>query len=162
MSSENLTVVDDVVVSMVYQLKLAEGDEIERSNANEPLEYIQGKGQIIPGLESELYGMSIGDEKEVTVQPVDGYGEWDADQVYEVSRDTIPSKLDLEIGKPLSVKNRETGNAKTAQIKDIQPGVVVLDFNHPLAGKTLQFNVEIVGLRTASEEELSHKHVHHS
>ena len=160
MSDQNIAVVDNMVVSMDYILRLENDRVIDQSGEDDPLEYIQGAGKIIPGLENALYGMTIGDEKDVKVTPNNGYGERDPDDVVEVPRDTFPESVDLTIGKPLLMKDSETGESLRAYVVESNNESVKLDFNHPLAGKTLNFNVKIVGLREATSEELSHGHVH--
>jgi FKBP-type peptidyl-prolyl cis-trans isomerase SlyD len=160
MSDENITVANDVVVSMAYVLRIEDGQLIDQSEDDAPLEYIQGAGQIIPGLEKELYGMNIGDEKDVQVNPKEGYGEHDPDEVVEIPRENLSESLDLTVGKPLNVKDAESGEAFRAYIVQSNPETVTLDFNHPLAGRILDFHVKIMNLRHATEEELAHGHVH--
>jgi len=155
-----LTVADGLVVSLGYSLRLEGGSEIDSSEDEGPLEYLHGEGQIIPGLEKALYGMSVGDEKQVTVSPADGYGEVDADDHIFMPLDSIPSDVDLEIGEPIFLHDSETGDEYQAFIAEIGDDDVKLDFNHPLAGETLYFDVKIEGLRQATSEELAHGHVH--
>ena len=160
MSAENFTASDNIVVSMAYVLRTDEGQVLDQSGDDAPLEYIQGGGQIVPGLEKEIYGMNIGDEKDVKVNPGEGYGEHDPDDVVEVDRSNFPETVDLSIGKPLKMKDSESGESFRAYVVASDPESVTLDFNHPLAGKTLNFTVKIVDLREATEEELAHGHVH--
>jgi FKBP-type peptidyl-prolyl cis-trans isomerase SlyD len=160
MNDEKKTVNDEMVVSLEYVLRLDDGEEISRSEEDTPLEYIHGFDQIISGLENSLYGMGVGDEKDVTVAPEDGYGKHLPGEVIEVDRENFPSSFEFVEGKPISVKDQETGKAFTAKILDVHPETVTLDFNHPLAGEMLHFSVKVVGLRRATEEELSHGHVH--
>jgi FKBP-type peptidyl-prolyl cis-trans isomerase SlyD len=160
MNNEPLEVADQVVVSLEYVLRLDGGDEIERSDSDDPLEYLHGSGNIIPGLETALYGMTLGEEKEVMVRPAQGYGERDPDRVVEFSRNSFPSSVNLAVGEPLTVQDNKTGDSFRATIAEIRPETVLLDFNHPLAGETLNFQVKIAGLRNATEEEISHRHVH--
>jgi FKBP-type peptidyl-prolyl cis-trans isomerase SlyD len=141
-------------------LRLDGGDEIERSDSDDPLEYLQGSGNIIPGLETALYGMTLGEEKAVMVVPAEGYGERDPDRIAEFSRSSFPSSVNLAVGEPLTMQNNQTGDSFRATIAEIRPDTVLLDFNHPLAGETLNFQVKIAGLRNATEEEISHGHVH--
>jgi len=153
--SENTMMVDEnMVVQLAYVLWLESGEEIDRAENESPLEYLHGFSQIIPGLEKELLGMSVGDSKELVVAPADGYGEYKMDEVVEIPREHFPIHVKAEIGKPLSIKDHQSGQSFRAYVKDVSPEAVVLDFNHPLAGKELYFNVEIVGLRKASLEEI--------
>ncbi len=159
MTDSPRTVVDDLVVSLDYTLKLEDGEVVDSSEGTEPLEFLQGHDQIVPGLEKELYGMSVGDEKEVVVAPADAYGERDDDDVEWMERDAFPPDLDLETGMALHVQD-ESGQTMVAYIAEIKPDGVLLDFNHPLAGETLFFQVKIAGLRSATPEEIAHGHAH--
>jgi len=162
MIDNNVKVIDDKVVSLAYKLRLGDAREISESADEEPLEFIQGAKQIIPGLERELYGMVIGEEKEVVITPEDAYGERDEDEIVAVPRDSFPASLDLVEGNPVSLRDRQSGESFTAFVQEIGNDEVVLDLNHPLAGKTLHFHVKIVGLRDPTDEEAAHGHVHNS
>ena len=154
--SENLKIEDGQVVSMDYTLHV-DGELVDTSEA--PLEFIQGMGSIIPGLERELYGMEVGNSKKVNVPPADGYGELNPQAYADVPRVEFPDNIPLEKGVEIQVRD-ESNNRMYARIEAFTEDIVKLDFNHPLAGKTLEFDVTIVGLRDASAEELSHGHVH--
>lgn len=158
MNGESKKVQAGRVVSMDYTLHV-DGEKIDSSEGREPLEYLHGAGNIIPGLERELSGMAVGESKEVIVSPADGYGESDPDAYIEVPRSEFPANIPLELGLELQVQD-PNGNAMYARIDAITDEVVRLDFNHPLAGKELHFSVKIVGLREPTEEELDHGHVH--
>lgn len=160
MSTESLTVADNMVVSMDYTLTLDNGEVIDSSEGGEPLEFLHGRGQIIPGLEKELYGMQVGDAKKVTVSPAEGYGESDDDAYQEYPLDVFPDDMELTEGMGLHMRDTESGQIIEAYIYEIRPDGVVLDFNHPLAGETLYFDVKIAGVRHATSEELSHGHAH--
>lgn len=160
MAEENHTVRDEMVVSLDYTLRLDDGEVVDTSEDREPLEYIHGKSQIIPGLEEELEGMAVGDEKDVVLEPADAYGDVDPDARQTVPRDAFPEDLDLTRGMPLSMRDRDTGETLQAYVVDIRDDSVLLDFNHPLAGETLHFHVEIDDVRPASDEEIAHGHVH--
>jgi FKBP-type peptidyl-prolyl cis-trans isomerase SlyD len=160
MSKEQLIVVDDVVVTMVYLLQLDDGEEIDRSDSRDPFQFLQGYGQIIPGLEKELYGMQIGEEKTVSVAPADGYGEFDPGNIETVSRDIFPPDMSLSEGQSLQLRDANSGGVFQATINELDSEKVVLDLNHPLAGETLIFQIKIADLRAATGEELAHGHVH--
>ena len=149
---------DDVVVSIDYTLTV-DGQVIDSTEGDEPLQFIQGHQNIIPGLERELLGMKIGDNKRVTVPSSEAYGEVDPDNIIEVPRSEFPSEIPLEEGTELEVKNADN-EVLSATIDSITADVVKLNFNHPLAGKDLNFEVTIVDLRRPTEEELAHGHVH--
>jgi len=155
-------VAESLVVSLDYELKLDNDQIIDYSEENEPLEYLHGYKNIIPGLENELTGMAVGDEKKVTVTPEKGYGLRDPESVAEYPRESFPESLNLEVGEPIAMRDSESGESFQAYITEINPERVMLDFNHPLAGETLHFKVKIAGLREPTSEELSHGHVHHA
>ena len=159
MTEEKLTVADGLVVSLDYTLRLDDGETIDTSTDQEPLEFLQGRGHIIPGLEQALYGMAVDDQKDVVVEPADGYGEQDPDAFELVDRDVFPPDLDLRPGIGLRMRDG-SGQALEAYVADVRPDGVLLDFNHPLAGETLYFQVRIAALRPATGEELAHGHVH--
>ena len=156
--SETLLVADGQVVAMNYTLKV-DGETIDTSEEHEPIEFLQGQGNIIPGLERELYGMAVGESKNVVVVPEDGYGEIDSEAFMEVPRDQFPEDIPMEVGTLIEMHN-ESGQPLDARIESVGEETVRLDFNHPLAGKQLHFSVKIASLRTATEEELDHGHVH--
>ena len=156
--SEMVKVVDGQVILMEYTLKV-DGEIIDTSTGNGPIEFIQGAGNIIPGLERELYGMTIGGSKNVVVTAEDGYGNVDPEAYTEVPRDQFPQNIPMEIGTQLELHDQD-GNPMHARIDKVGEETVRLDFNHPLAGKELFFDVKITGLRAATGEELEHGHVH--
>jgi FKBP-type peptidyl-prolyl cis-trans isomerase SlyD len=156
--SNNLTVQDGQVVSMEYTL-LVDGEIVDSSVGHEPLEFLQGAGNIIPGLEEELYGMALGDSKRVVVQPEDGYGVIDPDAFIDIPRDQFPESIPLEEGVEIQVTD-EQGTPMLARIDGVFEDHIRLDFNHELAGKELHFETKIVGLRDATDEENEHGHVH--
>ena len=160
MSDSNQVVADNTVVSLDYELKLANDEVIDSSEENAPLEYLHGYKNIIPGLENELTGMTIGEKKQVTVLPEQAYGVRDPESVAEYPRDTFPESLKLEVGEPIAMRDSESGESFQAYITEIHDETIMLDFNHPLAGETLFFKVKIADLREPTSEELSHGHVH--
>ncbi|MBI3174237.1 MAG: peptidylprolyl isomerase [Chloroflexi bacterium] len=155
--SEN-TVTNGQVVSMEYTLWVG-GEVLDTSDGQGPLQFLAGYGNIIPGLEQEMMGMKIGDEKEVTVAPADGYGEYDEAAFMDVPRKEFPDDMSIEEGLELSVSG-DDGQAHYARIDEVGDDSVRLDFNHPLAGQELKFKVKVVALRAPTEEEVEHGHVH--
>ncbi|MCE5207243.1 MAG: peptidylprolyl isomerase [Chloroflexi bacterium] len=149
---------DDVVVTMRYELTV-DGVVIDSSDNDEPIVFIQGQEDVIPGLEKAIYKMKAGEKKSIHVTPEDGYGEIDPEAFQDVPRDEFPSDIPLEPGVELEMKD-EDGETLFATIVSVDKDVVKLDFNEPLAGKDLYFEVEIVDLRQATAEELDHGHVH--
>ncbi|MEJ5225546.1 MAG: peptidylprolyl isomerase [Anaerolineales bacterium] len=158
MADEKKKVQAGRVVAMDYTLHV-DGEKIDSSEGREPLEYLHGAGNIIPGLEREMAGMEVGESKQVVVSPADGYGESDPNAFIEIPRSEFPQDIPLEVGLELQVQD-PSGNPMYARIDAITDESVRLDFNHPLAGKELHFSVKIVGLREPTEEELDHGHVH--
>lgn len=151
-------VADDVVVSIDYTLTV-DGEVVDSTEGDTPLNFLQGHQNIIPGLERELAGLKIGDNKKVTVSPAEAYGEVDPENIIDVPRSEFPSDIPLEAGTELEVKNAD-GEVLSATINEVNGDTVKLDFNHPLAGKELSFDVTIVDLRAATEDELAHGHAH--
>lgn len=151
-------VTDDVVVSLDYTLTV-EGELIDSSDETGPIEFIQGNGEIIPGLEREIQGMKLAEVRDVHVAPGEAYGEIDPEAVIDVPRSDFPDDLPVEPGTEIEVRDNE-GNAMDARIVEVKPDAITLDFNHPLAGKQLEFHVKVVALRSPTEEELAHGHVH--
>jgi FKBP-type peptidyl-prolyl cis-trans isomerase SlyD len=152
------SVQDGVVVSMEYSLHV-DGELLDSSEGQGPLQFLVGYGNIIPGLENEMLGMKIGESKKVVVKPADGYGEFDENAFMEVPRNQFPKDMKLEEGAELTVRDNED-NARMAQVEKVEGDTVTLNFNHPLAGDELHFEVKVVALREPNEEELAHGHVH--
>ncbi len=156
--ADNLKVEDGHVVSMHYTLHV-DGKVVDSSEGGEPLQFIQGMGHIIPGLEHQLYEMKIGDSKKVVVAAKDGYGEEDAEAFMDVPRESFPETVPLQKGTELELRD-QSDHPVYARIDSISDENVRLNMNHPLAGKELHFDVKIASLRPATEEEISHGHVH--
>ncbi len=150
---------DGAVVSLAYTLKLSNGEVIDFSEADDPLEYLHGSENILPGLEQQLSGLHVGDEKKVELPPADGYGLYDPEDVEVVERKMLPKDLELKLGMVLAITDDE-GNLSEAFVREIKPNEVKLDFNHPLAGQRLFFDVQVLGIREATEDELAHGHPH--
>jgi FKBP-type peptidyl-prolyl cis-trans isomerase SlyD len=147
------TVQNNKVISIHYSLKLADGELVDQSDADEPLEYLHGAGNIVPGLEAALTGLKVGDKKNVVVSATDGYGEYDEEAVQKVNRSELPDNFPAEEGESVEVVD-ESGEVVEAYIKKVERDFITLDYNHPLAGQALHFSVEIVEVRDATEEEL--------
>lgn len=152
------TVQDGQVVSMEYTLRV-DGEVLDTSDGHGPLQFLAGSGNIIPGLEREMIGMRIGDSKDVVVAPADGYGEFDEEAYMEVPRNDFPKDMPVEEGIELNVSDEE-GQTRYARIDGVDGETVRLNFNHPLAGAELHFNVKVVDLREPTDEEKEHGHVH--
>jgi FKBP-type peptidyl-prolyl cis-trans isomerase SlyD len=153
-------VADDLVITMDYKLSV-DGEVVDSSEDSEPIEFLQGHGNIIPGLEHELYGMKIGDNKKVQVPAKDAYGEVDETATMEVTRAEFPPEIPLEIGTEITISDID-GDLMDARIAKVDDEKITLDFNHPLAGKDLSFDVTVIEIRAATPEELEHGHTHDS
>lgn len=155
-----MKVTDDIVVSLEYVLSLDSGEVIDRSDPGEPLEYLHGRGQIINGLENALYGLAVGDEKHVTVEPADGYGDHDEENIVVIPMDDVPDDMNLKIGDRLYLRDDNEKEDIEAYVDEVNAESVRLNLNHPLAGERLHFDIRIAGLRPATAGELAHGHVH--
>ena len=133
------------VVRLEYALSDEKGALIESNKGKEPLSYTQGRGQIIPGLEKALSGMRVNEQKSVRVKPEDGYGAVDPKAFQEIPRAEIPADA-LKVGNTLLAKDHQ-GQMFPVRVHEVKDKTVVLDFNHPLAGKTLSFAVKILEVR---------------
>jgi len=146
-SKNDRVIKDGMMVSLEYTLKSSDGKVMETSKGREPLKYIHGKKMMIPGLEKELTGMKIGGEKHVTVKPEDGYGKINPNAVQEIPKEKIPPN-GLKVGAVLAAKSPE-GMVVPMTVRQIKEKTVVLDMNHPMAGKTLVFDVKVVDIQPA-------------
>ncbi|MBN1964320.1 MAG: peptidylprolyl isomerase [Anaerolineae bacterium] len=154
------TVQEGLVISVAYTLTLSDGEVIDEASSSDPLLYLHGAENIIPGLERALTGMTVGQRKQVVVDPEDAYGEYDEEGVQVLPRDAFgDGDVELEIGEMLTLRDEED-NLFDAEVIDLDDESVTLDFNHPLAGETLRFDVEIVGVRDATPDERAHGHPH--
>ncbi len=146
-TKDDRVVKDGVMVSLDYTLKSPEGKTLETSKGREPLKYIHGQKMMIPGLEKELTGMKVGGEKHVTVKPEDGYGKINPNAVQEVPKEKVPENA-LKVGAVLAARSPE-GMVVPMTVKQIKDKTVVMDMNHPMAGKTLVFDVKVVDIQPA-------------
>lgn len=149
---------DDSVVSIDYILRSDSGEIIDSSAEGEPLVYLHGHEQIVPGLEAVLAGKQKGDALKVTVPPEHGYGDHDPDGVVRVPTSAMPMP-EPEIGMELLIRS-ENGQEAPVRIVGVDAEHVTIDGNHPLAGKDLHFEVKVLDVRAATAEELAHGHVH--
>ena len=131
-------------VELEYTLSDDAGKVLESNKGAKPLSFVQGAQQIIPGLERELVGMHPGEEKKIVVKPEDGYGPVEPAGQVEVPKEALPAES-LQIGTRLMARNA-AGDARLVIVKEIKEKTVVLDLNHPFAGKTLHFDVKVLGV----------------
>jgi len=153
-----MAITRDSVVTIHYTLKDDAGAVIDSSASGEPLAYLHGHGNIVPGLERALSGRDAGDKLSVRVTPAEGYGEYDKELVQSVPRRALRGIKDVQPGMHLHAQT-EAGT-RTVTVTRVHGDMVTLDANHPLAGKNLNFDIQVEDVRQATEEELSHGHVH--
>jgi len=146
---------DKKVVQMNYTLSLPDGSVYDTSigEGKEPLEFMIGAGRMIPTLEKELLGLRVNGKKKIVVKAADAYGEYDAEAVQEVPRSQVPKDMEIAVGQTFTVPT--PAGSMPITIKSMDDKVIVMDLNHPLAGKDLTFDVQIVKVRDATKEELA-------
>ena len=154
-----MTIAANKAVSIDYTLTNDTGEVIDSSAGGAPLVYLQGAGNIIPGLEKALDGKAVGEELTVTVEPEDAYGEYSAELVSTLSASMFEGVDTLEVGMQFHASAPD-GQMQIVTIRDLDGDDVTVDGNHPLAGQRLTFKVKVVAVRDASEEEVAHGHVH--
>jgi FKBP-type peptidyl-prolyl cis-trans isomerase SlyD len=153
-----MNVAPNTVVLIHYTLKNDAGDVLDSSNGNEPLAYLHGNGNIIPGLEKALEGKQVGDKLSVKIEPRDGYGEHDASLVQDVPRSAFVGIPNVEVGMQFQADSNH--GPRTVVVTQVAGDTITVDGNHPLAGQNLNFDVEITEVRKPTREEIEHGHVH--
>jgi FKBP-type peptidyl-prolyl cis-trans isomerase SlyD len=153
------TVSDGTVVFFRYTLRNDAGEIMDEAPADDPMLYLHGADNIVPGLERAMAGKKAGDAFDVTVPAADGYGERMEAGPQPLPRSAFPDDLELDPGMSFAAQ-MEDGEYVTLWIADVQEDTVLVDPNHPLAGETLHFSVEILSLRAATEHEREHGHPH--
>ncbi|NRP16545.1 MULTISPECIES: peptidylprolyl isomerase [unclassified Marinobacterium] len=153
-----MKIADKTVVSIHYTLTNALGETIDSSVGQDPLVYLQGAQNIIPGLENALTGKAVGDALQVTVEPAEGYGEIRDELIQEVDRSAFQGVDDIDVGMQFMAQT-PWGEQPVTVVK-VEGDQITLDGNHQLAGETLNFDVEVVEVREATAEEVEHGHVH--
>ncbi len=152
-------IADNKVVLIHYTLKDDSGEELDSSQSGDPLVYLHGAGNIVPGLEQALTGQAEGAHLEVVVEAKDGYGEKLGPGPQAVPRADFPADIEISAGMAFMAEG-EGGEPLTIWVVDVHDGQVLIDANHPLSGVTLHFDIDVVTVRDATEEELSHGHPH--
>ena len=153
-----MKIAQEKVVSIHYTLKNAEGSVLDSSSGSDPLAYLHGAGNIIPGLESALEGKEAGEKLAVTVEPGQGYGDRDERLVQDVPRAAFKDVQELAPGMQFQAQGPQ--GTRLVVVTQVAEETVTVDANHPLAGQTLHFEVEVAEVREATKEELEHGHVH--
>ncbi len=154
-----MNIQNDCVVAIHYKLTDDDGVVLDSSEGQEPLTYLHGTQAIITGLEKALTGRKEGDSFQVTVQPEEGYGEINPEMIQAVPRTAFSGIENLAPGISLQADDGN-GNVYHVVVKEVNDDVVIIDVNHPLAGKVLHFDVTVESVRKATPEELAHGHVH--
>jgi FKBP-type peptidyl-prolyl cis-trans isomerase SlyD len=154
----DMQIADGMVVAMDYTLTGEDGEVLDTSEDRGPLQFLHGAGNIIPGLERELVGLSAGDSKQVTVEAVDGYGERQESLVQAVPKQLMAGVENLAVG--IQLRASTDGGEQTVTVTAIDEDTVTVDGNHPMAGRRLSFAIDIVEVRAATAEEQAHGHAH--
>jgi len=147
-----MNIKENVFVAFDYCLTLDSGEEVDKSPAGQPLGFITGSGQIIPGLEKEMMGMSVGDSVKISVEPENAYGPVNSQLFQEVKRDQFPA--DMEIKPGMTFQSQGPQGPMVINVKELKDeNTVIIDLNHPLAGKRLHFDINVSEVRDPTTEE---------
>jgi FKBP-type peptidyl-prolyl cis-trans isomerase SlyD len=147
------------IVDLVYELKDSEGDVVESADAAEPMTYLHGYGEIAPGLEEELDGVEEGALLEIVLPPEKAYGDYNPDGIVAVPRSEFPADAEIVPGDWISVQIKQDEDSEEVEdlemkVLEISPDAITLDANHPLAGQEVTFDIRVLGVREASQEEI--------
>lgn len=148
----SLAIGPDSFVTLSYAVFGPDGEEVERATKEDPLTYVQGYGQIVPGLEELVAGLVQGDKRRADVSAEDAFGEIDEEARFEISRDELEGE-EVRVGDELEAEGPD-GDVLTLRVLEIRPETLLVDANHPLAGRTLTFDVEVLDVRDATDEEI--------
>lgn len=154
-----MAIAPNKVVTMNFTLKDDEGNIIDTTDSGCPFSYLSGNNMVLPKLEEAVSGMIIGTKKQLKLDAKDGYGEYNDDAVQAVGKENFPEDFVLEAGMKYMASNPD-GVQMPFIITSVEDETITIDFNHPLAGKNLNFDIELLDVRDATAEELSHGHVH--
>tara|TARA_R110001583_G_scaffold143357_2_gene295500 strand:- start:5505 stop:6098 length:594 start_codon:yes stop_codon:yes gene_type:complete len=153
-----MKITNDSVVSIHFGVAEVDGNALDSTENGAPLDYIQGAGYLVPGLEAELVGKEVGDKFDVKLEAKDAYGEFQDALVQQVPRNLFEGVDSIEVG--MSFQADTDQGPRTVEVTEVTDEMVSIDANHPLAGMALQFVGEVVAIREATEEELAHGHIH--
>ena len=152
------TIAKDVVAAVHYTGTLDDGEIFDSSRERDPLHFLVGHDNMIPGFEEEMMGATVGEKRTFTLEPERAYGEHDSEGVQKLPRSAFPDEMPIEVGLKLAAET-ESGPLPFT-IRSVDGDEVTIDFNHDLAGKSLTFEVEVMELRASTDEERAHGHVH--
>ena len=156
--SDTRTVQDKMVVAIHYTLTNQDGEELDTSFGFDPLYYVHGSQNIVPGLQNGIQGLTVGAKTKVVVEPKDGYGEKKSEGSVAVPKNSFPPNMEIQPRMMFHTEGPD-GQPVPLWVTSVTDTDVMVDTDHPLAGVTLNFDVEIVEIRAASEEEISEGHV---
>jgi len=151
---DSIAVGPDTFVTLSYVLFDERGEAVDRAPPEEPLRYIHGYAQIVPGLESAIEGMRAGEKRSVIIAPEEAFGERDDAGVFDVDKEDFPNSGEIVAGDEFLAQSPD-GEPMTMRIVEVRPDSFIVDTNHPLAGQRVRFEVEVSEVREASEEEIS-------
>lgn len=150
---------DKCVVSFHYTLTNGDGEKLDASDGKDPLSYLHGASNIVPGLEKALNGKAAGDNVKVVVEPADGYGEFKPELIQKVPRSAFEGVEDIKAGMQFQAQGQD-GQVQLITVQDVAEDEIIVNANHPLAGQVLHFDVTIEAVRAATDEEVEHGHAH--
>jgi FKBP-type peptidyl-prolyl cis-trans isomerase SlyD len=150
----SLAVAPDTLVTLSYTLFDEQGEPVDRATKAEPLTYVHGYAQIVPGLEKGLEGLRAGERREIVVEPAEAFGEHDDDGVFEVDKEDFPESTEVAPGDEFVAQGPD-GEPIAMRVVEVLPEAFLVDTNHPLAGQTVRFEVEVADVRAAAEEEIA-------
>ena len=148
------------VVLLHYTLTNDAGEVMDSSSGKDPLGFIYGIGMVIPGLEKELLGKEKGATFQATIAPEDAYGLKEEDRIQQVPLSQFEDPENIAVGITIQIENKESGQDILAMVTAIKDEIVTIDMNHPLSDQTLHFDIEVVDVRDATQQEIDHGHVH--
>lgn len=148
------------VVSIHYTLTDKEGNKLDSSIGDEPMEYLHGHNQIIKGLSDAMQGRTVGEKFTVTIPSGKAYGAYKKNLVFNLDRSKLKGDGELKVGTMIQLSD-SSGHPVAVTITELKENEVIVDANHPMAGKALNFDVEVISVREATKEELEHGHAHH-
>ncbi len=156
---KKMEIANDKIVKITYEGKLTDGEVFDTSEGKEPLEFMFGAGLIIPGLEKGLEGLKIGDKKTINIKPEEAYGPRMEEAKQEVPKSQFPEDMELKEGMQLAAQGPQ--GVIPVVVAEIKEDSVIVDFNHPLAGKDLTFDIEVVEVRDATDDDKTKYTAHH-
>jgi len=153
-----LSITQNSVVGFAYTLTDNDGEVIDSADTRDPLVYLHGHSQLIPGMENALGGRAVGDQFSIVLPPEEAYGVYDEELAGAVPRSAFHGVDEVEVG--MQFQMEFPGGMRVVTVTGVDPQHVMVDGNHPLAGETLHFDIEVVSIRAATQDEIDHGHAH--